>query len=99
MGNVFGVFEQFCSLSIARFTSQLLGQSPEEKTVDGKPLLCDKDIAHEIRKEQRHENKSSSRRRVVDGSQRSLLLRPDRLLSELGGIRECKFSAWIFNRE
>ena len=50
-GEFFGVFEQFCSLSIARFTSQLLGQSPEEKTVDGKPLLCDKDTAHEIRKE------------------------------------------------
>ena len=28
-----------------------LGQSPEEKTVDGKVLICDKDIAHEKRKE------------------------------------------------
>jgi len=55
MADVFGVFEQFCSLSTARFASQLLRQSPEEKTVDGKPLLCDKGIAHEIQKEQRHE--------------------------------------------
>lgn len=88
MGDVFGVFEQFCSLSIARFTSQLLRQSPDKKTVDGKPLLCDKGIAHEIQKEQRHENKSHSRCRVVDGSQRSLLLRPDRVFRKRGGI--CK---------
>ena len=49
MGNVFGVFEQFVSLSSASFASQLLRQSPEEKTVDGKVLICDKYIAHEIR--------------------------------------------------
>lgn len=28
-----------------------LRQSPEEKTVDGKALICDKDTAHEIRKD------------------------------------------------
>ncbi len=45
-------FEPNSSSALVRGQNRVkLRQSPEEKTVDGKPLICDKDTAHEIRKD------------------------------------------------